>query len=69
MTLIIAAGLCSLFPPVYFIRLMADAQKLQRRVLERRSEFHENAQEKERLLIEFDQVILPDPDRLSSGQN
>jgi hypothetical protein len=48
---------------------MADAQKLRRRVLERRSEFRENAQEEERLLTEFDQVILPDPDRLSSGQN
>ncbi len=82
MNLIVPAGLCSLIPPFYFIRLMADARKLRRQLRESRSEFREDAQEEERFLIEPDgasgivqfythAITRPgaEPDRLSSGQN
>lgn len=54
MNFIIAAGLFFLIPPVYFIRLMADAKKLERRLLERPIKFGENVQEEEELLIKLD---------------
>jgi hypothetical protein len=49
--IILAAGLCSLILSVYFLRLMADGKKLERRLLERRTESSENGQEEEALLI------------------
>ena len=51
MNIILAAGLCSLILSVYFLRLMADGKKLERRLLERRTESSENGPEEEELLI------------------
>jgi hypothetical protein len=52
--LIFAAGLCSLIILVYFLRLMADGGKLEKRLLERQTEFSIKVQEEEELLIKDD---------------
>jgi len=43
-TLILAAGFFSLLPPVYLLRLMADARKLERRIVGRQTGYGESAQ-------------------------
>lgn len=56
MILIISAGLCSLVPPLYLVRLMADARKLRARLLEQPLKISHDAQEQEEeeLLIQHD---------------
>jgi hypothetical protein len=52
--IIIAAGFCLLIPPVYFLRLMADARRLEAKLQERAAQINENAQEHEAPLIKLD---------------
>ena len=52
MYVILAAGFLSLIPPVYFIRLMADARKLKRRLPGRPVAGVADVQEDKELLIE-----------------
>ncbi|MGB8959389.1 MAG: hypothetical protein WCC00_10335 [Candidatus Aminicenantales bacterium] len=54
MTLILAAGFFSLIPPVYLLRLMADARKLEKRLLGRQTGYGESAQVAEGLPIKND---------------
>lgn len=51
MNIILPAGLCSFILSVYFLRLMADGKKLERRLLERRTESSDHGQGEEELLI------------------
>jgi hypothetical protein len=53
-TLILAAGFLSLIPPLYFLRLMADARKLERRLPGHRTEYVVSAQVAEGLPIKND---------------
>jgi hypothetical protein len=53
MNLIPVAGLCSLLVIFYTLRLIADGKKLEKRLLEKRTEFGGNVQ-KEELLIKED---------------
>jgi hypothetical protein len=54
LTLILAASFLSLIPPLYFLRLMSDARKLEKRLLEPQTEGCENARAYEELLITQD---------------
>jgi hypothetical protein len=77
-SVILAAGFFSLIAPIYFLLLMADARKLERRLLGRQTECAEEAPEDEQPLIAYDtatwieasgQPAIPDSNRFSSGPN
>jgi hypothetical protein len=78
MTLILAAVFFSLIPPVYFLRLMTDARKLEKRILVRQAECGEDALADDEPLIEPDYPLwmeesrrpaVRDLDRLPLGPN
>ncbi len=48
MTIVIAAGLCSLIPPLYFLRLLADGRQLHEKLAERAAAFREDAKQEEK---------------------
>jgi len=52
--IIIAAGICSILPAVYLMRLMADGRKLTERLQERSIELSNGAQAREVPLIKLD---------------
>jgi len=70
---ILAAGFVSLIPPVYFLLLMSDARKLERRLQRRQTEYAEDARADEELLIANEgqpvQIPATDPESLSAGPN
>jgi len=78
MTLILAAVFFSLIPAVYFLRLMTDARKLEKRVLARQADWGKDALVEDELLIEPDcplwmevspRPVIRDLDRLPTGRN
>ncbi|MGZ5423350.1 MAG: hypothetical protein ACXW2V_02200 [Candidatus Aminicenantales bacterium] len=78
MTLILAAVFLSIIPTVYFLRLMSDARKLEKRVLVRQADCGEDALADDELLIEPDYPLwmevsrrpaIRDLDRLPTGRN
>lgn len=78
MTLILAAVFFSLIPPVYFLRLMTDARKLEKRILARQADCSKDAFADDELLIEPDyplwmeispRPVIRDLDRLPTDRN
>ena len=68
MTLIIAACLCSLVPFVYFLRLMDDARKLERRLPRKTRPFGKNAQREEATPIKHDLAVWIAAERRDSTE-